>query len=201
MVSTLSLKRELEAHGFANVLLWSRGVDVEQFRPTARDDSCDLAINVSPPLFLYVGRLAVEKNVEAFLALDLPGTKLVVGEGPQRAELEARFPAARFLGQRTGDELARIYASSDVFVFPSRTDTFGLVLLEALASGTPVAAYPVQGPLDVLCDSQIAALDEDLRAACLQALTIRRDDCRAFALTRSWGASTEQFLANLALTG
>jgi glycosyltransferase involved in cell wall biosynthesis len=201
MVSTLSLKRELEAHGFANVLLWSRGVDVEQFRPTARDDSCDLAINASPPLFLYVGRIAVEKNVEAFLALDLPGTKLVVGEGPQRAELEARFPAARFLGQRTGDELARLYASSDVFVFPSRTDTFGLVLLEALASGTPVAAYPVQGPLDVLCDSHIAALDEDLRAACLQALAIRRDDCRAFALTRSWGASTEQFLTNLALTG
>jgi glycosyltransferase involved in cell wall biosynthesis len=200
MVSTLSLKRELEAHGFANVLLWSRGVDVEQFRPRARDDSRDLGIDASPPVFLYVGRLAVEKNVEAFLALDLPGTKLVVGEGPQRAELEGRFPKARFLGQRTGDELARLYASSDVFVFPSRTDTFGLVLLEALASGTPVAAYPVQGPLDVLCDSHIAALDEDLRAACLQALTICRDDCRAFALTRSWGASTEQFLANLALT-
>ena len=196
MVSTLSLKRELEAHGFANLLLWSRGVDVEQFRPRTKDHSND-AIS---PRFLYVGRLAVEKNVEAFLALDLPGTKLVVGEGPQRAELEARFPRARFLGQRTGDELARIYASSDVFVFPSRTDTFGLVLLEALASGTPVAAYPVQGPLDVLCDSPIAALDEDLRAACLQALTIRRDDCRAFALTRSWGVSTEQFLANLALT-
>ena len=201
MVSTLSLKRELEAHGFANVLLWSRGVDVEQFRPTARGDLRDLGIDASPPLFLYVGRLAVEKNVEAFLALDLPGTKLVVGEGPQRAELEARFPRARFLGQRTGNELAGIYASSDVFVFPSRTDTFGLVLLEALASGTPVAAYPVQGPLDVLCDSAIAALDEDLHAACLQALTIRREDCRAFALTRSWSASTEQFLANLALTG
>jgi glycosyltransferase involved in cell wall biosynthesis len=153
------------------------------------------------PVFLYVGRRAVEKNVEAFLALNLPGTKLVGGEGPQRAELEARFPMARFLGQRTGDELARLYASSDVFVFPSRTDTFGLVLLEALASGTPVAAYPVQGPLDVLCDGQIAALDEDLQAACLQALTIRRDDCRSFALTRSWGTSAEQFLANLALTG
>ena len=201
MVSTLSLKRELEAHGFVNVRLWSRGVDVEQFRPTARGDLRDLGIDASSPLFLYVGRLAVEKNVEAFLVLDLPGTKLVIGEGPQRGELEARFPAARFLGQRTGDELARLYASSDVFVFPSRTDTFGLVLLEALASGTPVAAYPVQGPLDVLCDSPIAALDEDLRAACLQALTICRDGCRVFAFTRSWGASTEQFLANLALTG
>jgi len=130
-----------------------------------------------------------------------PAPKLVIGEGPQRSDLEARFPAARFLGQRTGDELAGLYASSDVFVFPSRTDTFGLVLLEALASGTPVAAYPVQGPLDVLCDSHIAALDEDLRAACLQALTICRDECRAFALTASWGASTEQFLVNLALTG
>jgi glycosyltransferase involved in cell wall biosynthesis len=201
MVSTLSLKRELEAHGFANVLLWSRGVDVEQFRPLAKDHSCDLGVDVSRPVFLYVGRLSVEKNVEAFLSLDLPGTKLVVGEGPQRGDLETRFPAARFLGQRMGDELARIYASSDVFVFPSRTDTFGLVLLEALASGTPVAAYPVQGPLDVLCDSHIAALDEDLHAACLHALTIGRDDCRAFALTRSWGASTEQFLVNLALAG
>ncbi len=200
MVSTLSLKRELESHGFANVVLWSRGVDVEQFRPRAKDHSSDLGLDISRPVFLYVGRLSVEKNVEAFLGLDLPGTKLVVGEGPQRGELESRFPAVRFFGQRTGDELASIYAGSDVFVFPSRTDTFGLVLLEALASGTPVAAYPVQGPLDVLCDSHIAALDEDLHAACLQALTIRRDDCRTFALTRSWGASTEQFLVNLALT-
>jgi len=124
----------------------------------------------------------------------------VVGEGPQRAELEARFPGARFLGQRTGDELARLYAASDVFVFPSRTDTFGLVLLEALASGTPVAAYPVQGPLDVLGEADIAVLDEDLRSACLEALSIPRGACRAFALTRSWRASTEQFLANLALT-
>jgi glycosyltransferase involved in cell wall biosynthesis len=201
MVSTLSLKRELEAHGFANLVLWTRGVDLDQFRPTAKENVCDLGIHASRPVFLYVGRVAVEKNVEAFLALDLPGTKLVVGEGPQRGELEARFPTARFLGQRTGEELAAIYASSDVFVFPSRTDTFGLVLLEALACGTPVAAYPVQGPLDVLCDSPIAVLDEDLRSACLQALMIRRDACRAFALIRSWSASTEQFLANLAPTG
>ena len=200
MVSTLSLKRELEARGFANVVLWTRGVDVEQFRPRAKDQFHhfhDSGPGSPRPVFLYVGRLAVEKNVEAFLALDLPGTKLVVGEGPQRSELEARFPGARFLGQRIGEELAAIYASSDVFVFPSRTDTFGLVLLEALACGTPVAAYPVQGPLDVLCDSAIAVLDEDLRAACLQALTIRRDACRAFALTRSWSTSAEQFLANL----
>jgi glycosyltransferase involved in cell wall biosynthesis len=201
MVSTLSMKRELETHGFSNVALWSRGVDVALFRP--RPD-CRLeppGLAAARPLFLYVGRLAVEKNVAAFLALDLPGTKLVVGEGPQRAELEACFPEARFLGQKTGEELARHYAASDVFVFPSRTDTFGLVLLEALACGTPVAAYPVQGPLDVLKDADIAVLDEDLQGAALAALSIPRDECRAFALSRSWRASTEQFLSNLALAG
>jgi glycosyltransferase involved in cell wall biosynthesis len=176
-------------------VLWSRGVDIELFRPHPRDESFGLP----PPVFLYVGRLAVEKNVEAFLALDLPGTKLVVGDGPQRAELEARFPAARFAGQKTGGELAKLYAASDVFVFPSRTDTFGLVLLEALACGTPVAAYPVQGPLDVLGETDVAVLDEDLRAACLQALSIPRQSCRGFALAHSWRASTEQFLVNLAL--
>ena len=195
MVATVSLQRELEAHGFANVTLWSRGVDVELFHPRPR------SAGGQHPVFLYVGRLAVEKNVEAFLALDLPGTKLVVGEGPQRAELEARFPAARFLGQKTGEDLALIYALSDVFVFPSRTDTFGLVLLEALACGTPVAAYPVQGPLDVLGEAAIAVLDEDLRRACLQALAIAREDCRAFALERSWRKSAEQFLGNLAPVG
>jgi glycosyltransferase involved in cell wall biosynthesis len=199
MVSTISLKRELEAHGFANVALWSRGVDIGLFAPRPDSELHEIRAGIARPIFLYVGRLAVEKNVESFLALDLPGTKLVVGEGPQRAELEARFPAARFLGQRTGEDLARIYAASDVFVFPSRTDTFGLVLLEALASGTPVAAYPVQGPLDVLGEADIAVLDEDLRSACLAALRIQREDCRAFAMARSWRASTEQFLGNLAL--
>jgi len=199
MVSTLSLKRELEAHGFSNVALWSRGVDVHRFRPRPTGELANPGVAASRPIFLYVGRLAVEKTVEAFLALDLPGSKLVVGEGPQRAELEARFPAAKFLGQKTGDELASIYTASDVFVFPSRTDTFGLVLLEALACGTPVAAYPVQGPLDVLGEANIAVLDEDLRAACLQALSIPKDECRAFALAHSWRSSAEQFLANLAL--
>jgi glycosyltransferase involved in cell wall biosynthesis len=189
----------LEAHGFSNVALWSRGVDVGLFAPRSASELSQACMDIAGPIFLYVGRLAVEKNVESFLALDLPGTKLVVGEGPQRAELEARFPAARFLGQRTGEDLARIYAASDVFVFPSRTDTFGLVLLEALASGTPVAAFPVQGPLDVLGEADIAVLDEDLRAACLAALRIPRADCRAFAVARSWRASTEQFLGNLAL--
>ena len=200
MVSTLSLKRELEAHGFQNVTLWSRGVDISLFTPRPRLDWAAYGVDPATPVFLYVGRVAIEKNVEAFLRLDLPGTKVVIGEGPQRAELEARFPAARFLGQRTGEELASLYASSDVFVFPSRTDTFGLVLLEALASGTPVAAFPVQGPLDVLGETPVAALDEDLGEACVAALQLSRAECRAFALARSWRASTEQFIANLALT-
>ena len=201
MVSTLSLKSELETHGFSKVVLWSRGVDVERFRPDAKHEGANVAASATPPIFLYVGRLAVEKNVDAFLALDLPGTKVVVGEGPQRAELETRFPGALFLGQKVGAELASLYAASDVFVFPSRTDTFGLVLLEALACGTPVAAYPVQGPLDVLGDADIAVLDEDLRSACLEAHAIPRERCRAFALARSWRASTMEFLDNLALVG
>jgi glycosyltransferase involved in cell wall biosynthesis len=143
--------------------------------------------------------VAIEKNVEAFLGLDLPGSKVVIGEGPQKHELEMRFPEAVFLGARTGEELTAFYSSSDVFVFPSRTDTFGLVLLEALASGLPVAAYPVPGPLDVVGDAPIAVLDEDLQAACLRALQISSDEARTYALTRSWRASSEQFLANLAL--
>jgi glycosyltransferase involved in cell wall biosynthesis len=196
MVSTASLKQELEAQGFGHVVLWSRGVDVELFQPQPRSEQGKVCGD--RPLFLYVGRLAVEKNIEAFLALDLPGTKIVVGDGPQRGELELRYPQARFLGQKTGAELAQVYAASDVFVFPSRTDTFGLVLLEALACGTPVAAYPVQGPLDVLGEHPIAVLDEDLRVACLQALCIPRDDCRAFVSDRSWNSAAEQFLGNLA---
>jgi glycosyltransferase involved in cell wall biosynthesis len=197
MVSTGSMKRELEVQGFKNVVLWSRGVDVELFKPQPEMRLEQAGTDFARPLFLYVGRLAVEKNVEAFLALDLPGTKIVVGDGPQRAELELRFPQARFLGQKSGADLAALYAASDVFVFPSRTDTFGLVLLEALACGTPVAAYPVQGPLDVLGEADIAVLDEDLRAACLQALSIPRQDCRAFVAERSWRAAAEQFLGNL----
>ena len=126
------------------------------------------------PIFLSVGRVAVEKNLEAFLDLDLPGTKVVVGDGPARAALERKYPHAVFLGARQGEELAEAYAAADVFVFPSRTDTFGLVLLEALASGVPVAAFPVTGPRDVIGDAPVGALNEDLRAACLAALTISR---------------------------
>jgi glycosyltransferase involved in cell wall biosynthesis len=190
------LKLDLERRGFRNVRLWSRGVDADVFKPEGVFER--LGLQIERPLFVSVGRVAVEKNIEAFLELDLPGSKVVVGDGPQRAALQARYPQVHFLGQRSGDTLARLYAASDVFVFPSRTDTFGLVILEALACGTPVAAYPVPGPLDVVGDAPVAALNEDLGAACLEALSIRRKACRAFALTRTWRTCAEQFLGNLA---
>jgi len=192
MVATPSLLREMEGHGFRNLKIWSRGVDVEQFRPIA-----DATLPFLRPIWLSVGRVAVVKNLEAFLALDLPGTKVVVGDGPARAALSKKYPGVKFLGPKTGEDLVRAYAASDVFVFPSKTDTFGLVILEALACGVPVAAYPVQGPLDVVGNAACGALDTDLRAACLRALEIPRADARAFAVTRSWRACTEQFLANL----
>ena len=192
MVATPSLEAEMRSHGFHNLKIWSRGVDVNTFRPI---ESASLPF--PRPIWLYVGRIAIEKNVEAFLALDLPGTKVVIGDGPARAQLTHDYPDVKFLGPKTGEELVRHYAASDVFVFPSLTDTFGLVLLEALACGVPVAAYPVCGPKDVIGNAPVAALDEDLRTACLRALDIPRDAARAFALTRSWRACTEQFLANL----
>jgi len=198
MVATESLKRELKAHGLRRARLWSRGVDVEQFHPIA-----GARLPYDGPVWLYVGRIAVEKNIEAFLALDLPGTKVVVGDGPARAGLEAKYPAVKFLGTLSGEPLARAYAGSDVFVFPSRTDTFGLVVLEALACGLPVAAYPVEGPRDVVGDAPVAALDEDLQKACLAALDIARHPRaltpRAFAEAHSWRACTLQFLRNLAV--
>jgi glycosyltransferase involved in cell wall biosynthesis len=199
MVATASLRRELESHGFRNVRIWSRGVDVDRFRPLP-----GASMPFESPIWLYVGRVAVEKNIEAFLTLDLPGTKVVIGDGPARATLERKYPAARFLGPKTGEELVQAYAACDVFVFPSRTDTFGLVVLEALACGIPVAAYPVPGPRDVVGDAPVAALDEDLGRACMGALALARtegtrDTARAFALEHSWRACTRQFLANLAV--
>jgi glycosyltransferase involved in cell wall biosynthesis len=167
-------------------------VDVDMFRPIP-----DATLPYPKPIWLYVGRVAVEKNLDAFLSLDLPGTKVVVGDGPVRASLQRQYPDAKFLGPKIGEDLVRHYAASDVFVFPSKTDTFGLVLLEALACGVPVAAYPVQGPNDVIGDASAGALDNDLRAACLKALQIPKETARAFAVTRSWRACTEQFLANL----
>jgi glycosyltransferase involved in cell wall biosynthesis len=192
MAATPGLEAELVGRGFNNVMAWPRGVDAALFRPRPGAD-----LGLPRPVFLTVARLAVEKNIEAFLALDLPGTKVVVGDGPARAGLTRRFPDAVFLGARRGEDLAGAYAAADVFVFPSRTDTYGLVLLEALASGVPVAAFPVAGPRDVLAGAPVAALDADLRAACLEALTISRAQCRAFALGKSWEASARSFLANV----
>lgn len=196
MVATDTLAAELSARGFRNLMRWSRGIDADLFRP--RPDENDM-FDLPRPIFINVGRVAVEKNLEAFLSLDLPGSKVIVGDGPQRASLERRYPNAHFAGVMVGEELARAYASADVFVFPSRTDTFGNVLLEALASGLPVAAYPVMGPLDILGDSDAGILDEDLRAACLGAMAIDPAAARELALSFSWRRSALQFLDNIRL--
>ncbi len=199
MVATQGIEDELSRRGFRNIGRWSRGVDTELFRPRPemKGDRGPFA-GLPRPIFLYVGRVAVEKNVEAFLSLDLPGSKVVVGDGPQMEDLRRRFPATFFAGAKTGEDLARHYAGADVFVFASRTDTFGLVLLEALASGLPVAALPVPGPLDVLgANGAAGVLSEDLRAAALKALTIPSDVCRDHALRFSWQASANQFIDNL----
>jgi glycosyltransferase involved in cell wall biosynthesis len=192
MIATASLRQELSARGFRKLGTWTRGVDTDLFTP---DDAAEL--DLPRPIFMTVGRVAVEKNLEAFLALDLPGSKVVIGDGPQRAMLERRYPKARFLGEKTGKDLTSHLAAADVFVFPSLTDTFGVVQLEALACGTPVAAFPVTGPLDVIADHPVGALDTDLRSACIRALGISRELCRSFALERSWENSARQFIGNL----
>ncbi|MDR5831637.1 glycosyltransferase family 1 protein [Caballeronia sp. LP006] len=192
MAPTPVVKHDLEQYGFTNVVLWTRGVDLDIFHPM---DS--KVLNTARPIFLYVGRVAVEKNVEAFLKLDLPGSKWVAGEGPALAELKSRYTNVNYLGVLSQTELAKVYAAADVFVFPSRTDTFGLVLLEAMACGTPVAAYPVTGPIDVLGEHGPGALHEDLHEACLQALKIERADARAWAERFSWRAASEQFASHL----
>jgi glycosyltransferase involved in cell wall biosynthesis len=191
LAATPTLRSELAARGFKNVKLWPRGVDAHLFRPR------HVSLDLQRPIFLTVGRVAVEKNLEAFLKLDLPGTKLVVGDGPARAALTRQYPDAVFLGSRNGEALAEIYAAADVFVFPSRTDTYGLVLLEALASGVPVAAFPAAAPRDVVGDAPVGRLDEDLRRACLVALECGRTDCRDFALRMTWAASAEKFLTHV----
>lgn len=194
MVSTATLERDLEARGFKRLMRWSRGVDAELFRPRP-----EAKLDLPGPVFLFVGRVAVEKNIGAFLDLDLPGSKVVVGGGPALASLRARYPQVRFLGPKEGEDLAQVYAACDVFCFPSRTDTFGIVLLEALASGLPVAAYPVTGPTDVLADAAepVGVLDEDLRTACLKALELSPAAARGFALRHTWRESARQFLDNV----
>lgn len=192
MAPTIVVKDDLEKFGFTNVVLWSRGVDTEVFNMQESK-----VLNSAHPIFLYVGRVAIEKNINAFLEIDLPGSKWVVGDGPAMAKIKQQYPNVNYLGVLQQPELAKVYAAADVFVFPSKTDTFGLVLLEAMACGTPVAAYPVTGPIDVLGDSPAGAMNDDLRTACLEALKIPREVARAHAERFSWRASTEQFARHL----
>ena len=192
MVSTLSLMAELARRKFRNLAMWTRGVDTEIFTP-----SDDFDPGFPRPIFLSVGRIAVEKNLEAFLSLDLPGTKVVIGNGPQEADLRRRFRDAKFLGLKEGKALSAHMAAADVFVFPSLTDTFGVVQLEALACGVPIAAYPVTGPKDVVGNKPIGVLDPDLRVACMGALRISREACRAFALSCTWETSARQFISHI----
>jgi glycosyltransferase involved in cell wall biosynthesis len=191
MAATPALASELRARGFRNVVLWPRGVDARQFHPRIVD------LGLPRPVFLCVGRVAVEKNLEAFLELELPGTKVIVGDGPARGALARKYPQAVFLGARQGEELAEAYAGADVFVFPSKTDTFGLVLLEALASGLPVAAFPVTGPRDVIGNAPVGVLNDDLKIACLAALHVSPQTCLEFAARHTWEASARAFVENI----
>jgi glycosyltransferase involved in cell wall biosynthesis len=192
MVPTASMERHLHALGFARIKRWSRGVDTTLFRPREKS-----FLDLPRPITLYVGRVALEKNVEAFLALACAGSKVVVGDGPQLPSLVQKYPNVSFVGARHGEELARYFAAADVLVFPSLTDTFGLVLLEALASGVPVAAFPVSGPLDVIGDAPVGCLEADLGKAVHNALRVSPTACRDFAQRFSWTASANQFLENL----
>jgi len=193
LVATESIANDLTGRGFSNVTAWTRGVDRNLFHPRDRSELAD-EFDFERPIFLNVGRVAIEKNLEAFLKLDLPGTKVVVGDGPARKSLERRFPDARFLGARSGEPLARAYCAADVFVFPSLTDTFGNVLLESLACGVPVAAFPVPGPLDVIGDSGAGVLDTDLRKAALAALEIPHEKALAHVEKYSWAECARIFL-------
>lgn len=191
MVTTPTMEADLRAKGFQNLKLWSRGVDLDLFRPQDK-----MMLDLPRPIFMNVGRIAVEKNICAFLDLPLAGSKVVVGGGPQLEQLRVQYPEVRFVGPKTGQELSRYYAAADVFVFPSETDTFGLVLLEALASGVPVAAYPVPGPIDVITDPACGVLDTDLKRAAEKALRLDPAACRAHAQTFSWERCTDQFIRN-----
>lgn len=197
LCTTERQRDELQRWGFQNLQVWGRGVDTELFHPDRRTTPPWHPGSGVPPTLLYVGRVAVEKNLEGFLELDVPGRKVVVGDGPSRRALEARFPEVDFLGYRRGEALAECYADADVFVFPSRTDTFGLVMLEANAAGTPVAAFPVTGPLDAIRNGVSGVLDADLGKAVAGALMLSREDCRAYAETQSWHSITRLFVREL----
>jgi glycosyltransferase involved in cell wall biosynthesis len=193
MVSTPTVSRQLADRGFRNLARWHRGVDTQLFRPRAKD-----FLTLPRPIAAYVGRLAIEKNVDAFLQMPWSGSKLVIGDGPERARLESQFPDAQFAGFRFGEDLAAHLAASDILVFPSLTDTFGLVNLEAMACGVPVAAYPVTGPIDVIDDGVTGALDQDLARAATRALQIDPKSCRERALRSGWDACAREFESNLA---
>lgn len=209
LVATKTVREQLEANGFGNIIPWTRGVDTRLFKPRIEAVATPELDNLPRPLQLYVGRVAVEKNIEAFLATRVPGTKLVIGDGPALSKLKGKYPDTQFVGAKFGEELAALYAAADVFVFPSKTDTFGLVMIESLAAGTPVAAFPVQGPLDVVgatgCGPfpgwkrQIAALDDDLSRAIEVALTLNRQDCSEFAKNYDWPTVARQFVAALSV--
>ena len=198
MVATRSLEDDLHARGFTNLMRWSRGVDEELFKPY---EGSVLPADLPRPIFAYIGRVSVEKNIKAFLDLNLPGTKVVVGGGPQLQPLSREYPKVHFTGPKLGEDLARHYSAADVFVFPSKTDTFGNVMLEALACGVPVAAYPVMGPLDVIGDTGAGVLSDDLEEAALAALDVPREHCRKVALNYTWAASARQFLDNCVEAG
>lgn len=192
MVPTESMRKHMHDHGFRNVVIWSRGVDTSVFcarRMSPYDLPC--------PVWINVGRVSVEKNIEAFLKMDLPGTKVIVGDGPDRRRLQAMYPDCYFTGYRFGEDLAAHLAGADVFVFPSKTDTFGLVMLEAMACELPVAAYPVTGPTDVVINGVNGILDDNLHKACIAALDVNGKHCRTHAESRSWRSATEQFVAHL----
>ncbi|HXQ30484.1 MAG TPA: glycosyltransferase family 1 protein [Steroidobacteraceae bacterium] len=192
MVGTRQVRRDLRRHGFRHLVQWGRGVDTQLFRPRP-----DVRLPYPRPILIYVGRVAVEKSVEDFCRVTVPGTKLVVGDGPALAALQKRYPEVVFAGFKFGEELGALLAGSDCFVFPSRTDTFGLVMLEAMASGLPVAAYPVTGPIDVVREGESGSLSEDLVVAIKAALTLDRGRCRAQALEYRWENATRQFLGHL----
>ena len=197
MVATPTMREELTKRGFRNLSPWSRGVDTVLFHPCRAAEFPHVLNGVARPIFLNVGRVAPEKNIEAFLALDLPGTKVVVGDGPAREGLEVRYPDALFVGTKSGEELAAYFAHADCLVFPSLTDTFGLVILEAMAAGAPVAAYPAPGPIDIIPGSGAGEVNDDLRRACLDCLKIDRTAVRRYAESFSWRQSAEEFVLNL----
>ena len=197
MVTTQSMREELAENGFNNITPWTRGVDLELFHPSRRSDDFEPYKDLPRPIWLNVGRVAVEKSLDEFLELDLPGTKVIVGDGPQREELIQRFPDAVFPGTKFNEELAEYFANADVFVFPSKTDTFGLVNLEAMAAGIPVAAYPVPGPKDIVTGSGAGRVDWDLKKACLECLELEKDRPRQYAEGFSWRRCGEEFIENL----